>query len=333
MPSRPEPAPLITIDDVRAAAARLAGVAHRTPVVTSRTLDAMTGHSVLLKAESLQRVGAFKFRGAYNRISTLTADQLAAGVVAVSSGNHAQAVALSARLCGTRAVILMPTDAPTSKLAATRGYGAEVVEFDRWTADREQLLASTAAERGLTIVHPYDDPYVMAGQGTAVLELIEDAGPLDALLVCLGGGGLLAGSATVAKALNPSTWVVGVEPTASDDWQRSFAAGHPVRVEVGPSIADGQLTPQPGRLTWPVVSALADEIVTVTDDEIAVAVRFCFERLNLVVEPSGASALAALLGSKVSRLTDGGGAARRIGITLSGGNVDAARFAKLIAPG
>ena len=318
---------MITLSDVRAAAARLDGVAHRTPVVTSRTLDALTGCDVVLKAESLQRVGAFKFRGAYNRVSTLAAPELAAGVVAVSSGNHAQAVALSARLCGTCAVILMPSDAPASKLAATRGYGAEVIEFDRWTTDREALLADVAADRRLAVVHPYDDPFVMAGQGTAVLELIEDSGLLDALLVCLGGGGLLAGSATVAKALHPSTWVVGVEPTASDDWQRSFAAGRPVRVEVGASIADGQLTPQPGRLTWPVVSALADEIVTVTDDEIRAAVRFCFERLNLVVEPSGASALAALLAGRVSGLAAGS----RVGVTLSGGNVDPARFAEIIA--
>src|SRR5512135_2758565 len=235
MPPRPMPpdaAPLLALDDVRAAAARLAGVAHRTPVVTSRTLDARTGATVLLKAENLQRMGAFKFRGAFNAVSTLDDDARAAGVVAPSSGNHAQALALAARLWGTRAVIVMPADAPAAKRAATLGYGAEIVEYDRYTtdpsADREAVARRLATERGLTLVHPYDDLAVMAGQGTVALELVEDAGPLDVLLVCLGGGGLISGCATAAKGLLPGVRVIGVEPEAGDDWRRSLAAGEPV---------------------------------------------------------------------------------------------------------
>jgi threonine dehydratase len=325
MPSEP---PLLTLDDVRAAAGRLAGVAHRTPVVTSRTLDATTGATVLLKAENLQRMGAFKFRGAYNAVSTLDDAARAAGVVAPSSGNHAQALALAARLCGTRAVIVMPHDAPAAKRAATLGYGAEIVDYDRYTEDREAIAAALVAERGLTLVHPYDNLAVMAGAGTTALELVEDAGPVDVLLVCLGGGGLISGCATAATGLLPGVRVVGVEPEDGDDWRRSLAAGEPVSVPVPRSIADGQLAPRPGELTWRVAAPLLHAVVTVTDDEIAAAMRWAFERLKLVLEPSGASALAALMTGAAGSAVDLDGA--RVGVTLSGGNVDPATFAEIV---
>jgi threonine dehydratase len=281
---------------------------------------------VVLKAEGLQRAGAFKFRGAFNAVSTLVAAGPLRGVCAASSGNHAQALALAARLCGTRATILMPRDAPPSKRAATEAYGAEVVGFDRYADDREALMAQLADDRGLRIVHPYDDPLVMAGAGTTALELLADAGELDMLLVPVGGGGLIAGCATVVKALAPATRVVGVEPQASDDVARSKAAGRRERVTVGATIADGQQLPTPGELTWPVIDALVDEIVTVSDEQIVAAMVLLFERLKVVAEPSGASALAALLAGAV------GGAGRRVGVVLSGGNVDAARFAALVGP-
>jgi threonine dehydratase len=292
--------------------------------VRSRTLDEQVGAHVVLKAEGLQRAGAFKFRGAFNAVSTLAAVVPLRGVCAASSGNHAQALALAARLCGTRATILMPHDAPPSKRAATEAYGAEVVGFDRYADDREQLMAQLAAERGLRVVHPYDDPLVMAGAGTTALELLEDAGELDVLLVPVGGGGLIAGCATVVKALAPGTRVVGVEPRASDDVTRSKATGRRVRVEVGRTIADGQQLPTPGERTWPVIDALVDDVVTVSDAEIVAAMVLLFERLKVVVEPSGASALAALLAGTVS------GAGRRVGVVLSGANIDAGRFAALV---
>lgn len=306
---------MIGPDDVRAAARVLEGVAHRTPVVTSRTL----GEGVFLKPECLQRVGAFKFRGAYNKIASLPEG---APVLAYSSGNHAQAVALAAQLLGSRATILMPEDAPESKVAATRGYGAEVVTFDRYRDDREALAEALAAERGLELVRPYDDPLIMAGQGTAALELIEDAGPFDVLVVPVGGGGLIAGCATIAKALGVGR-VVGVEPEAGNDWQQSFATGRRVAIDVPRTIADGLQTHVPGELTWEVASRLVDEIVTVTDAQIVEAMRFAFERLKLVIEPSGAVGIAALQCGAVS-----GG---RVGVIISGGNVGAERFAELIA--
>jgi threo-3-hydroxy-L-aspartate ammonia-lyase len=316
---------LISLDDVLAASQRLEGVAHRTPVLTSRSLDEATGaERVLLKAENLQRVGAFKFRGAYNAVASLRPDERARGVATVSSGNHAQALALAARRHATLAVILMPEDAPEGKVAATRGYGAEVVRFDRYSEDREALLAALVSERGLVPIHPYDDERVMAGQGTVALELIQDAGPLDLLLVCVGGGGLISGCATAAAGLSPDTRVIGVEPEVGDDFQRSLAAGERVRIPVRPTIADGQQLPTPGVLTFPVVQKLVSEIVTVTDDEIRVAMRFLFERMKTVAEPSGASALAALLAGTV----DASGA--RVGVTISGGNVTATRFAELL---
>lgn len=316
---------MIELPDVRAAAGRLAGVAHRTPVITSRTLDARTGATVLLKAESLQRGGAFKFRGAYNRIAMLTPEERERGVATVSSGNHAQAVALAARLLGTRATILMPEDAPTSKRAATAGYGAEVLAFDRYADERDELLAALVAERGLVAVHPYDDWGVMAGQGTVALELLEDGGPLDLLLVCVGGGGLLAGCATVARALSPATRVIGVEPAAGDDTRRSLAAGERVRIPVPRTIADGQQVAQPGELTFEVVRRRVDEVVVASDEEIVAAMAFLFERCKLVVEPSGACALAALLAGRVAA------PGARVGVTLSGGNVGHERFCALLA--
>jgi len=314
----------VEIDDVHAAAERLRDVAHRTPVVTSRTLDELTRGQVLLKAENLQRAGAFKFRGAYNRIASLSPDERAAGVVTSSSGNHAQAVALAASLLGTRATVLMPLDTPVSKAGATAGYGAEIVRFDRYADDRDAMTRELAAERGAALVHAYDDPLIMAGQGMAALELIEDAGPLDVLLVCVGGGGLIAGCSTVARALAPECRVVGVEPAAGDDVQRSLRAGRRVRIPVPRTIADGQAIDIPGALTFEVIRERVDDVVTATDEEIVYAMAFAFERLKLVLEPSGACALAALLAGRV----EARGA--RVGVTLSGGNVDVARFRALL---
>jgi threonine dehydratase len=314
-------------DQIQRAAARLRGVAHRTPVITSRMLDERVRASVYLKAEGLQRAGAFKFRGAYNAVSSLDSSALRRGVATASSGNHAQALALAARLCGTSAVILMPHDAPALKRAATEGYGADVLTFDRYRDDREHLMEALAAERGLALVHPYDDPLVMAGAGTTALELVEQAGEIDVLLVPVGGGGLIAGCATAVKSLLPQARVIGVEPQAGDDVARSKAAGHRVRIAVMPTIADGQQAPTPGALTWPIISELVDDVVTVSDPEIVAAMRLLFERLKVVAEPSGACALAALLAGKL----DASGL--RIGVVLSGANIDARRFGELIAGG
>ncbi|MBA2597753.1 MAG: threo-3-hydroxy-L-aspartate ammonia-lyase [Chloroflexia bacterium] len=320
------PGPAIGFADVQAAAARLRGVAHRTPTITSRTLDALTGATVFLKAESLQRIGAFKFRGAYNAISSVAPEVRARGVVTNSSGNHAQAVALSAQMFGIPATIVMPTDAPPAKIAATRGYGAEIVFYDRYSEDRVAIAERVAAELDATMIPPYDHPHVMAGNGTVALELIEDAGELDILLVCLGGGGLLSGCATAAKALSPGVEIWGVEPAAGDDWAQSYAKGERVRLKQAPrTIADGQQTEAPGVLTWPTVRPLVKGIVTVSDNEIRDAMRFLFERVKLVVEPSGASALAALLSGKV----DGRG--KRVGVTISGGNIGLDGFCHIIS--
>jgi threonine dehydratase len=315
----------VELEDIQHAAQRLAGVAHRTPVVTSHTLDERTGARVHLKAECFQRGGAFKFRGAYNKVSSLDEDALRRGVLAYSSGNHAQAVAIAAALLGTRATIVMPDDAPAAKLDATRGYGAEVVTYDRWTADREEVGVQLAQERGLELVPPYDDPLVMAGQGTVALELLEEAPELDLFLAPVSGGGLIAGSATAAKALRPGIHVVGVEPEAANDTQRSLDAGERIRIDVPRTIADGLQVTQPGELTFEVNRRLVDELVTVTDDEIVDAMVFLFDRLKLVVEPSGAVGVAALLSGKL----DARG--RSVGVVLSGGNVGAARFAELVA--
>lgn len=309
--------------DVEAAARRLAGVAHRTPCVSSRMLDRLAGVPVALKAEGFQRMGAFKFRGAYNAISQLSGEQRACGVVTASSGNHAQAVALAASLLGATATILMPSDAPASKRAATEGYGAKVLEYDRYRDDRDRLLAELAAELGATVVHPYDDPRVIAGAATCALELAQDAGPLASVVVPVGGGGLLAGSAISLRAVSPATRIIGVEPEASPDMQRSLHAGTRVRVPIRPSIADGQLLEIPGEVTFRLVASLVDEVVTVTDAEIVEAMRLLFERAKLVVEPSGASGLAAVLAGRVNN-----GPA---GVILSGANVSAQRFGELLA--
>ncbi|AOW90443.1 MULTISPECIES: pyridoxal-phosphate dependent enzyme [Streptomyces] len=316
-------APPLTLDDVRAAAARIEGVAHRTPVLRSRTLDALAGAEVHLKCENQQRVGAFKFRGAYHAASRLTPAQLARGIAAYSSGNHAQAVALAARELGSTAVIVMPEDAPPAKRAAAAGYGAEIVTYDRYREDRAAIAEALAAERGLALIPPYDHPHVVAGQGTAALELVEETGPLDALIAPVGGGGLIAGCATAVKGLHPATRVVGVEPEAGDDTRRSLEAGRRVTVPVPRTIADGQAVATPGELTFAVNRRLLDGIVLVSDDEIRDAMRFAFERLKTVLEPSGATGLAALLNGRIDPLP------RRIGVVLSGGNVDAARFAEL----
>ncbi|MEU4218992.1 pyridoxal-phosphate dependent enzyme [Actinoplanes sp. NPDC026623] len=316
----------ITLEDVRDAAARLVGVAHRTPVLRSRTLDAMVGAEIHLKAENLQRAGAFKFRGAYNALSRLSPGQRAGGVAAFSSGNHAQALALAAREFGTTAVILMPADTPASKRAAAEGYGAEIITYDRYTADRAALGAALAAERGLPLIPPYEHPDVIAGQGTAALELLEETGELGALLVPAGGGGLLAGSATAAKGLHPGIRMIGVEPEAGDDTRRSLVAGRRVGISVPRTIADGQGADIPGELTFSINRRLVDEIALVTDDEIRAAMRFAFERMRVVMEPSGASPLAALMAGRIERLPP------RVGLIISGGNIDAARFAELVCP-
>jgi threonine dehydratase len=312
-----------TFGDVEAAARRLSGVAHRTPCVTSRQLDQQLGAHVVLKAEGLQRMGAFKFRGAYNAISQLSAEELGRGVVTASSGNHAQAVALAASLLGARATILMPDDAPASKRAATVGYGATVIEYDRYKDDRERLLVDLAGQLGASIVHPYDDPRVIAGAATCALELAQDGGPLDTVAVPVGGGGLIAGSSISLAAVSPDTRIVGVEPDASPDVQRSLQAGRRVTVPISPSIADGQLLDTPGEITFGVIATHVDEIVTVSDAEIVAAMRLLFERAKVVAEPSGASAFAAVLAGRVS--------GDSIGIVLSGANVAAERFAELTA--
>ena len=293
-------------------------------MLQSRTLDQLTGARVFLKAETMQRGGAFKFRGAYNMISSLPAPEREAGVVAYSSGNHAQAVAIAARLLGTSATILMPLDTPTAKLDATRGYGADVLTYDRYREDREALGQGLAADRGLTLVPPYDHPAVMAGQGTAALELLDEQPGLDLLLVPVGGGGLVAGCATAAKGLEPGVRVVGVEPEEGDDTRRSLAAGERVRIPVPRTIADGQQADIPGRLTFEVNRRRVDAVEVVSDGEILTGMAFLFDRLKVVTEPSGASALAALLAGRV----DAAGA--RTGVILSGGNVGVRRFCELL---
>ena len=313
---------MIELADVQAAAERLRGVAHRTPVLTSRTLDGQAGGSVFVKAECFQRGGAFKFRGAYNKIASIPAQERAHGVLAYSSGNHAQAVAIAARLLDTRATIVMPEDAPPAKLDATRGYGAEIVSYDRWTDNREEIGSRLAQERGLELVRPYDDPLVMAGQGTAALELLDDVPDLDVIVTPVGGGGLIAGTATTAKALRAGIRVVGVEPEAGDDTARSLAAGARVNIGVPRTIADGLQAAEPGALTFEVNRQLVDDVVTVTDAEIVDAMAFLFDRMKLVVEPSGAVGIAALLNGRVQ--------GTRIGVVISGGNVGAARFAELV---
>ena len=324
----------ITFDDISAAAARIAGVAHRTPVLRSSTADARSGATLFFKAENQQRMGAFKFRGAYNALARFTADQRAAGVIAFSSGNHAQAIALSARLLGMPSVIVMPHDAPAAKLAATREYqrgqpGSEVVVYDRYRQDRAAIGARIGAERGMTLIPPYDHPDTMAGQGTAALELIQDAGPLDALLCCVGGGGLISGSAVAAKHLCPDIRVIGVEPEAGNDTQQSLALGRIVTIDVPQTIADGAQTQSSGTLTFPVIQALVERIVTVSDEQLIRTMRFFAERMKQVVEPTGCLGAAAVLEGAAEGGLDLRGA--RVGVILSGGNVDLARYAGYLA--
>ena len=314
----------ISYDDVVAAHERIRGVAHRTPVLTSTTANDLTGAQLFFKCENFQRMGAFKFRGAYNAIAQFTPQQKAGGVITFSSGNHAQAIALSARLLGVKAVIVMPQDAPAVKVEATRGYGGEVVFYDRYTEDREALGRRLAAERGLTLIPPYDHPHVMAGQGTAAKELIEDAGPLDLLFVCLGGGGLLSGCATAARALNPDCKVIGVEPEAGNDGQRSLRSGAIVHIDTPKTIADGAQTQHLGEYTFAVIRELVDDIVTVSDAELVDTMKFFASRMKAVVEPTGCLAAAAVLQRKVDVR------GKRVGVIVSGGNVDLLRFAELV---
>ena len=317
---------MLELGEVRAAARRLDGVAHRTPVMTSRTLDAAAGGTVHLKCENFQRGGAFKFRGAYNLLSTLSHDERARGVCAISSGNHAQAVALSARELGIRAAILMPEDAPAAKLAAVEGYGAEITTYDRYSKPQVQAGREFAEAREMTFVPAYDDPRIAAGAGTAALELLEDVGALDLLLAPVGGGGLMAGTATVLKALYPGARVIGVEAQASAVTKRSLEAGERIQIPVPRHLADGQMLTQPGEWTFTVMQELVDDIVLVSDDEILAAMAFLFDRLKLVTEPSGAIATAALLAGHVEP------AGARVGAIVSGGNVGLARFVSLMQP-
>ena len=319
------PEPLPTFADLRAAASRLAGIAHRTPVLTSRTADARVGGTLFFKAENLQRSGSFKFRGAFNAIALLPEEARRRGVVAFSSGNHAQAMAYAGSLQGVSTTILMPQDAPAMKVEATREYGAEVIRFDRYGEDREALARRLAAERGLTLIPPFDHPDVMAGQGTAALELLQEVGPLDLLLVCLGGGGLLSGCALAAKGVSAGTEVIGVEPEAGNDGQRSFRSGAIVRIPVPRSIADGALTPALGQRPFAVIRARVADIVTVPDAALVEAMRFFVERMKIVVEPTGGLAAAAALSGAVS--CEG----KRVGVILSGGNVDPAALARHLA--
>ena len=314
----------IDADAVAAAANRLAGVANRTPVLTSRELDDRLGASVFLKAEQFQRGGAFKFRGAYNAVSSLSERELARGVVASSSGNHAQALSIAAASVGAQATIFMPQDAPASKRAATEGYGARVIEFDRYVDDREEIVQELVGRDGLTPVHPYDDPRIMAGAGTSTRELLEDAGPLDLVLIPAGGGGQLAGGAMAATDVTQPPRIIGVEPAAVGQWRAALDAGRPTPVEVRETIADGQQLPAPGELTFAVVQRHAENVVGVGDQQMLDAMRYLFERQKLVIEPSGASALAAVLAGLVDIRS------LRVGVILSGGNIAVDRFVSLM---
>ncbi len=312
--------PAVGFADIAAAAARLHGVANRTPVLTSRSVDQLTGASVFFKAENFQRGGAFKFRGAYNALSQLSPQQKQHGVVTFSSGNHAQAVALAAQLLGIKATIVMPLDAPAIKLAATRGYGASVVLHDRQVETRESVANKIIAQQGGVMIPPFDHAHVIAGQGTAAKELIDETGPLDYLLVCCGGGGLLSGCAVAANALSPDCKVVGVEPAAGDDAARSFKSKTLQTVHNPDTIADGARTASPGTLTFPLVLRYVHDIITVSDDELIAAMKFFLERMKIVVEPTGALAAAALLSGKLKAQKSPHPA--RIGVIISGGNVD-----------
>ncbi|WP_193100450.1 threo-3-hydroxy-L-aspartate ammonia-lyase [Burkholderia sp. Z1] len=316
---------LPTYDDVAAAAARLAGHAHRTPVMTSRTIDEALGAQVFFKCENLQRMGAFKFRGAFNALSRFDAEQRRHGVVAFSSGNHAQAIALSARILGIPATIVMPQDAPVAKMDATRGYGGNVVTYDRYTEDREQIGRDLAAKHGLTLIPPYDHADVIAGQGTAAKELFDEVGPLDAVFAPLGGGGLLSGTALATRALSPRATLYGVEPEAGNDGQQSFRSGAIVHIDTPRTIADGAQTQHLGNLTFPILRRDVDDILTATDAELIDCMRFFATRMKIVVEPTGCLSFAA-----VRRMKDQL-QGKRVGVVISGGNVDLENFCKLVS--
>ena len=323
MNAPPQPLP-VSYADVEAAAARLAGHAHRTPVLTSRTVNERTGAGVFFKCENFQRIGAFKFRGAYNALAQLPDEQRRRGVLTFSSGNHAQAIALAGRLLGIRTTIVMPDDAPPVKLAATRGYGAEVITYDKNETSREALGTRIAAERGLAVIPPYDHPHVVAGQGTAAKELIEDAGALDWLFVPCGGAGLLSGCAIAASHLAPGCKVVGVEPAAGDDATRSFRTRTLQTVHNPDTIADGARTPSLGKITFPLVLAYVHDMTTVDDRALVAAMLYLWERMKIVVEPTGALGAAGLFG---------GGhdvAGKRVGVVISGGNVDLRAVCRMI---
>ena len=319
----------ISAADVLAAAERLRGHAHRTPVMTSRTADERTGAQVFFKCENFQRMGAFKFRGAFNALAQFSPEQRKGGVIAFSSGNHAQATALSARLQGMPSVIVMPQDSPAAKLAATREYqrdqaGSKVVLYDRYSEDREAIGRRLAAERGMTLIPPYDHPHVMAGQGTAALELIQETGPLDLLLVCVGGGGLISGCAVAAHHLSPGITVVGVEPEAGNDTQQSLAQGRIVHIDTPRTIADGAQTQHSGNLTFPVIQRLVSRIETVSDEQLIRSMRFFAERMKMVVEPTGCLGAAALLEGVVKA------PGQRVGVIISGGNVDLGKYGQYL---
>ena len=316
----------ISFEDVQAAARRISGIANRTPVLTSRTFDSLTGATVFFKCENYQRVGAFKFRGAYNHLSSLPPDARERGVVAASSGNHAQGVALAARLLGIRCTILMPDDAPAAKAAATAGYGATVRTFDRLRDLPEAVVRKAAEPSNAYIVPSFDDPYIMAGQGTAALELLQEVPDLDAVITPLGGGGLLSGTATAVRGLNSTARIIGVEPEGADDWVQSLRSGERVMIEPPATIADGVRTRQPGKLTFEVVRALVDDVVTVDDEAIVEAMRFMVLRMKTVVEPTGAIPAAALLSRRAGDVTG-----KRVGVIVSGGNVDADAMARILA--
>ncbi|VWD43062.1 serine/threonine dehydratase [Burkholderia lata] len=316
---------LPTYDDVAAAAARLEGHAHRTPVMTSRTIDEALGAQVFFKCENLQRMGAFKFRGAFNALSRFDAEQRRNGVVAFSSGNHAQAIALSARMLGIPATIVMPQDAPAAKMAATRGYGGKVMTYDRYTEDREQIGRDLAAQHGLTLIPPYDHPDVIAGQGTASKELFDEVGPLDAVFTPLGGGGLLSGTALATRALSPHATLYGVEPEAGNDGQQSFRSGAIVHIDTPRTIADGAQTQHLGNLTFPIIRRDVDDILTATDAELIDCMRFFATRMKIVVEPTGCLSFAA-----VRRMKDAL-QGKRVGVVISGGNVDLENFCALVS--
>jgi threonine dehydratase len=315
----------VTFDDIAAAYERVRGIAHRTPVLTSATANGLTGAELFFKCENFQRMGAFKFRGAYNAIAQFSPEQLANGVIAFSSGNHAQAIALAARLIGTKAVVVMPEDAPEIKIKATRGYGGEIVLYDRYKQDREAIGRRLAEERNLTLIPPYDHPHVIAGQGTSAMELVEDAGKLDVLVTPLGGGGLLSGCAIAVKEMNPNCVVIGVEPEAGNDGQRSFRSGQIVHIDPPKTIADGAQTQHLGQYTFPIIRQLVSDIVTVSDDQLVKAMMFFASRMKMIVEPTGCLAAAAVLEKKIQI------SGKRVGIVLSGGNIDLSRFTSLLS--